>query len=220
MFCTKCGSELSAGAAFCTRCGQPVDGSAPAKQNTPQATVAVQRPAMSASPPSQKPPLVVAPAQPAKKSHRRRNLLIALFVIVFIIVAAAASSPQNPSPNTTTQSQQVIPSTCEFSHTNATAVSAPQSFNFEDCLTAGSSHGYGFGVTGSSVSSLSGTVVSSFPVRVQVLAGGLFGGVLYDQNDTTSAHFSNLQVLEYTGYTVYITNLGQNNSVTVNVEFS
>ena len=99
-------------------------------------------------------------------------------------------------------------------------MSAAQTKSFNGCLTAGSSPGLEFAVTGSDTLTLGGTVESEFPVDVQVLEAGFVVGVLFSQNDMMSAHFSNIHVIPDALHDVYITNLGQNNPVSVSLQFS
>ena len=101
-------------------------------------------------------------------------------------------------------------------------LSAPITESFQDCLPTGGTQGYGYSESNHSVSILNGTVSSEFPIRVQILSNPLSEavGVLYSQNDTRSANFSEIGVVPYVYYAIYVTNLGNNNSISVNLQFS
>lgn len=158
-----------------------------------------------------------------KKSHKKRNALVTLIVIVFALAIAASVSRPTTSPTistTSTTPQEVVPALCVFRTNNSFTLSTPVVKNFQDCLMKGSTHIYEFAATGFGVSWLNGTVDSEFPVSVQVWEGGISGGMLYSQTNTTSVRFSNIPILSSIGYTVRIANLGQNNSLSVSLQFS
>lgn len=150
-----------------------------------------------------------------KESHRRRNALVMTFVVVFIIaILASVTLPSTSPENSTTTAVQ-----CVFSNKMFT-VSSAQTRNFQECITAGSSRDLEFATTRNSSLFMGGTVNSEFPVDVKVLeVGYLFEGVLFSQNDTSSANFSNIHLIPDTSYQVFITNLGQNNSLSVSLKF-
>ena len=138
-------------------------------------------------------------------------------VVVFIVAVVASVSLRSSSPGNSTKGATAE---CVFTNQPFT-VSAPQTRNFQECLAAGSSHAIEFSLTANSSWTISGTIKSEFPVGVQLLEFGFeTEGVLFSQNDTTSANFSNIHLIPAALHEVYITNLGRNNSMSISLLFS
>ncbi|QQG48521.1 MAG: hypothetical protein HY247_07205 [archaeon] len=159
-----------------------------------------------------------------KKSHRKRNALLGvIFTVAFLIsIATAINSPISNANSTSSATQPKAPiSPCVFS-SKSFGVSTDGSHSLQGCLTSGSHGSWGFALTCSSCfPTLRGTVSSSNPVEVEILAGGALGGILYSKNDTTSASFADIALYPSTGYAVYIKNLsGENNSISISLQIS